>query len=123
MPVTDARLSVGFPHHPKTIMLETKLGPAGPWAFVRLILWVAQNKPDGDLKDMPDEYIEAAAGYQGEPGTLVEALVEVGFMKGKASLRRINDWNAHQPWAANSTDRSKKARDAAKARWQGKSNT
>jgi len=118
MPVTDARLSVGFPHHPKTQKLYRRLGAAGPWHFTVLILWCAQNKPDGDLQGMDDEDIEIAAAYPGEAGELIQTLMDVGFMKGAPTLRRINDWKAHQPWAYHAEDRSEKAREAARARWQ-----
>ena len=118
MPVTDARLSVGFPHHPKTQKLYRRLGAAGPWHFTVLILWCAQNKPDGDLEGMDDEDIEIAAAYPGETGELVSALVDIGFMKGAPTLRRINDWKAHQPWAATHDQRRKAAKIAVNARWE-----
>ena len=121
MPATDIRLAVGFPHHPKTQMLERRLGPDGPYCFIRLLLWCAQNKQDGDLADLSDEYIEMAAGYSGDPGTLVEALHAVGFIKGEESLRRINDWRIHQPWVATAEGRSAKARKAALKKWHGES--
>lgn len=46
---TDARIAVGLPTHPKTKKLLRRLGPAGGWGLVCLIVWVAANRSDGDL--------------------------------------------------------------------------
>ena len=59
----DARISTAFPRHPKTVKLQRRLGATGCGSLVCLFLWVADNRPDGDLSGMSDEDIEIAAGW------------------------------------------------------------
>lgn len=113
----DARISTAFPRHPKTVKLQRRLGATGCWSLVCLFLWVADNRPDGDLSGMSDEDIEIAAGWSGDPNTFVGALVEVGFLDGQDSVRSIHDWVEHNPWAATRGERVAKAKKAAAARW------
>lgn len=41
----DARISTALPRHPKTVMLQRRLGASGCWSLVCLFLWVADNNP------------------------------------------------------------------------------
>lgn len=77
---TDARLSTGLPHHPKTRKLIRRLGESGAWHLVCLFLWVAQNRSDGELEGMDQEDIEIAAGWMGDEGAFFAALVDVRFI-------------------------------------------
>src|SRR5215472_7279954 len=79
----DARISTAFPRHPKTVKLRRRLGLDGCWHLVCLFLWVAENRPDGSLEGMSHEDIEIAAGWTGEAGKFVEALVDVRFLDGQ----------------------------------------
>ncbi len=110
MTVADARISTALPSHPKTKKLIRRLGPSGGWALVCLFLWVASNRSDGGLSGMTDEDIELAADWDGEPGALVTALAEVGFLDGAEGTYSVHDWADHQPWAAGAAFRSAKAR-------------
>jgi hypothetical protein len=107
----DARISTSLPGHPKTVMLERRLGGEACWSLVCLFLWAARNKPSGDLTGMSVEYIEIAAGWKGETGSLYDALVAVGFIdeddEGNAFL---HDWADHNPWASGSDLRQAKAK-------------
>ena len=114
--VSDARLKVGFPHHPKTQKLKRRLGADGTWSLVCLILWAAANRSDGVLSGMTHEDLEIVAGWEGEAGEFVQALVEVGFLDQLDDSLALHDWIEHNPWAFGATERSEKARFAALCR-------
>lgn len=113
----DARISTALPSHPKTKKLRRRLGDGGCWSLVCLFLWTASNRWDGSLADMSDEDIELAADWMGEPGALVKALIEVGFLDGEPGAYMIHDWHDHNPWAASRGQRQQAARDAAARKW------
>ncbi|HEY5850413.1 MAG TPA: hypothetical protein VIT62_06565 [Lysobacter sp.] len=115
----DARLSTGLPAHPKTKRLLRRLGPAGGWFLVRLILWARNSRADGDLDGMTDEDIELAVDWTGEPGAFVKAMAEAGFLDGGDGQHRLHDWADHQPWASGADMRSAKARWNAMKRHYG----
>jgi hypothetical protein len=114
----DARISTAFPRHPKTVKLQRRLGAAGCWSLVCLFLWVADNRPDGDLSGMSDEDIEIAAGWSGDSNAFVAALVAVSFLDGQDGVYSIHDWVEHNPWAPTWGERVAKAKKAAAARWE-----
>lgn len=116
---TDARISVGLPHHPKTTKLLRRLGPGGPWGLVCLYLWAAGTRADGNLAGLTDEDIEIAASWQGDEGAFVAALLEVRFLDGQRGDYRIHDWAEHNPWAAGAPERSMAAKWAALCRQYG----
>ena len=113
----DARISTALPRHPKTVKLQRRLGVSGCWHLVCLFLWVAENRYDGDLKDMTDEDIEIAAGWTGDIGAFTRTLIEVGFIEGDERSRSIHDWAEHNPWAAQRGKRIEAAKIAAGIRW------
>jgi hypothetical protein len=117
---TDARISTGFPAHPKTKKLRRRLGDSGPLACMYLFLWAAANRSDGDLSGLSDEDIELAVDWEGDHGALVAELVAVGFLDGDECSRRIHDWAEHNPWAAGADARSEKARWAALCKQHGR---
>ena len=114
----DARISTATPNHPKTKKLLRRLREAGVLALIYLWLWVADNRWDGDLSGMTVEDVEIAAGWNGEPGALVAALVEVGFLDGEDLRYRIHDWADHQPYVATRASRVQRARELANVRWE-----
>jgi hypothetical protein len=116
----DARISTALPRHPKTIKLARRLGTEGCWSLVCLFLWVADNRPDGDLQKMTSEDIEIAAGWNGEPGSFVSVLAAVRFLDGGAGDYKIHDWAQHNPWAAGRPGRIAAAKLAANSRWERK---
>jgi len=120
MTVADARVKVTLPDHPKTKKLIRKCGQAGAWNLIRLFLFVAANRPDGDLAGMDDDDIEIAADWLGDPGALVAALVEVRFLTGEQGKRAVHDWADHNPWASGSEARSEKSRWAALCKQHGR---
>jgi hypothetical protein len=114
----DARISTALPRHPKTVKLQRRLGAQGCWSLLCLFLWVAENRPEGDLRGMTGEDIEIAANWQGDVGEFVRTLVEVRFLDGQDATYKIHDWAEHNPWAAGRPGRIEKARSAAGARWK-----
>ena len=106
----DIRISVDFYSHPKTKLLEKRLGHSASRSLIILWSWTAKNRPYGDLSGLSDEIIEAAADWPGESGTLVRALCEVGFIDGEIGERKLHDWLIHNPWAAGQEERSNKSR-------------
>jgi hypothetical protein len=113
----DARISTALPRHPKTVKLQRRLGAPGCWSLICLFLWVADNRPDGDLKGMTAEDIEIAAEWPGESGSFVATLSEIRFVDGQAGAYTIHDWVQHNPWAAGRPQRVAVARAAANKRW------
>ncbi len=116
----DARISTALPHHPKTVKLQRRLGAPGCWSLVCLFLWVAENRPDGDLQGMTAEDIEIAASWTGSARDLVRTLAEIRFLDGQEDAYKIHDWAEHNPWAATRPQRTEAAKKAAAARWKSK---
>jgi hypothetical protein len=113
----DARISTALPQHPKTVKLQRRLGASGCWSLICLFLWVADNRPEGDLQGMTVEDIEIAAGWTGETEKFVSTLVEVRFLDGPDGGYQVHDWAEHNPWAATRPERTRSAKKAAAARW------
>jgi hypothetical protein len=133
---TDIRISVEFWDHPKTIKLEKHLGLEAVKSLQILWIWAAKNRPDGVLVNMDDEDVELAAKWSGETGKFTAELVDLNFLesheirKPNVTLTTVNDsfnenqrrcsgvkirysihsWRSHNPWAAESKNRSEKAR-------------
>lgn len=112
----DARISTAFPSHHKTQKVRRRLGIEGCWHLMCLFLWAANSESywHGDLSGMSDEDIEINCGWQGEVGSLVKVLKEVGYLDGEENHRVIHDWADHNPYAAGRgrrIERSRKAND------------
>lgn len=112
----DARISTAFPNHHKTKKLEKRLGTAGAWALVKLFLWVADNRYDGDLSGKTAEDIEICVDWKGDDGQFVNALSEVGFLDGESGSYRVHDWATWNPFAASRAERVERARQNASKR-------
>ena len=116
---TDFRISVTFPAHPKALKLMRRLGDRAFYCLVRLWAFTASNKSKGVLERMDDEDVELAADWQGDPGTFVEALLDLSLLDRDEQGRLcIHDWQEHNAFAAHASERSEKAKKAAEARWQ-----
>lgn len=110
---SDARISIGLPDHPKTKKLIRRFGDGAAWRLVRLFLWAASNRSDGDLTGLTNEDIELAVDWSDQENAFVNALVEVGFLDGEEGAYKIHDWAEHNPWAAGANDRSEASKWAA----------
>jgi hypothetical protein len=113
----DARISTALPKHFKTMKLKRRLGAPGCWSLVCLFLWVADNKPSGDLAGMTDEEIEIIGQWEGAVGGFVNELVAVRFLDGIADARTVHDWQEHNPWAFYRPQRVENAKKAIAIRW------
>lgn len=113
----DVRIATGLRNHRKTKRLKRQLGTEGCWALVCLFLWAGEERWTGDLSGLSDADIEDEAGWEGEPGEFVAALIAVRFMVGEAGTRSIHDWAEHNPYAASKGQRIEKGKRAASARW------
>lgn len=59
-------------------------------------LWASRYAQDGQVRTKdPVRALERAAGWHGEPGRLVQAMREVGYLEPGEDLR-IHDWDDHQ---------------------------
>ncbi|WP_300456657.1 hypothetical protein [Desulfobacula sp.] len=114
----DFRLSVTLPTHPKTIKLMRKAGDRAFYNLIRLWTFATQNRPDGNLKNMDVDDIEIAADWQGDEGAFVGYLVELRFIDQTDGGYIIHDWVEHNEYASHAEDRSKKAKKAARVRWE-----
>lgn len=107
--MADFRIDVGFFRHHKARKLERRLGLEAVMALLRLLAYAAEFRTKGDLSGMTVEDIELSAGWDSEV-PLVPVLVEVGFLEEGPDGFAIHDWQAHNPWVAESEDRSAAAR-------------
>lgn len=117
--MADFRVQAGFFAHPKTIKLQRRCGGDGVLAFLRLWGFCASTpgRSHGDLSDMTVEDVEIAAGWGGELGALVQALVDVGYLDGSEGSFAIHDFVDHQEYLAGKRQRSLSAKRANAIRW------
>lgn len=115
---TDIRLSTEFFRHPKTLKLKRRLGLEGIISLQQLWVWVAQNRPDGNLTGLDSEDIVLAACWEGEEVAFVQTLIDLRWLDvlGDGSLC-LHNWRTRQEYASKSEERKEKARKAADARW------
>ena len=113
MPVSDIRIKVGFPDHPKTKFLVRTCGHEAVTCLLRLWSFAAVYANRGDLGRMNDEQIELAAGWSGEAGILIKTLRDLHWIDGSV----LHDWHEHNPWAFHAKERSERSRKAAKAKY------
>lgn len=106
----DIRIAVDFYTHPKTRMLEKRLGFAASRSLVILWAWAAKNRPYGNLDGLTDEAIEAAAVWEGDDGALISAFIAIGWLDGDEGARELHDWLVHNPWAAGESERADRGR-------------
>jgi hypothetical protein len=113
----DVRLATSLRHHRKLKRLRRRAGAEACWALVCLWMYAGIERWDGELAGLSDADLEEEADWEGAPGALVLALVEVGFLEGEAGSRRLHDWAEHQPFVATRAARIEASRRAANARW------
>ncbi|HUU54491.1 MAG TPA: hypothetical protein VMY87_06170 [Armatimonadota bacterium] len=92
-------MKLGTPEHPKHIHLRSVLGTGAAetsgllehtWHFAAAFAY------RGDIGRWPDEAIEHAAGWAGEPGRMIEAMVECRWLDRHPVHRLVvHDWHDH----------------------------
>ena len=116
--VTDIRLQVTFFTNRKVKLLQRKLGADGVLSLLRLWCYCASNEPDGAMIGWTEDEVECAADWDGMRGAFVSHSLACGLLDPlKDGGYQIHDWSENQPWAAQSTERSARAKAAAIARW------
>ena len=120
---SDIRLAISFRGHRKRKRLRLLLGPGSTDYLIDLWIAVAMSHPNGILYGMDETDIALDAGWEGEPHTLVQALLECGFLEKTAEGYALHDWADHQAYVIHAEKRKMQARKAASSRWQGAANT
>jgi uncharacterized phage protein (TIGR02220 family) len=105
------KVFTNFYTHRKTMRLRASLGDDAFWIVPRLWAYAAENQPDGDFASYTDGEIAGLIGYNKDASSMLQALLQAGFMD---SDRKIHDWADHNGYHQGFSDR---ARAAAKARW------
>jgi hypothetical protein len=80
--------------HPKFLKLEKRVGEGALKALHRLWGHCQGSQRGGRWMNADCEYVEIVCRWQGEPGKLFEAMVEVGFIEKLAKTLVIHDWDA-----------------------------
>ncbi len=114
----DIRLSLEFFDHPKTKKLKKRLGLEGVMALIKLWAWTAGNRPGGVLTGLDVEAVELAADWDGEEGTFVSALLNLGLLDDSDGTFAIHDWEDHQAYASKSEERSRRGAAGAAGKWK-----
>lgn len=115
----DIRLPTNMMTHPKFRKLKRQLGAEGCLAWIALLCWIAENKPDGNLSGLSSEDLEMVVDWAGSK-SLVKALAELKLLDGKPGSFRAHQWKEHQPYVTGRPERIAKARKAANAMWDRK---
>ncbi len=105
------KVACGFFTHRKTLRLRAKIGTDAFWVPPRLWAYAAENQPDGDFSGYSDEEIATLIGYEKDATSMLQALLQAGFLTEK---RVIHDWEEHNSYHKTYSDRAKLA---AKSRW------
>lgn len=121
--ISDIRVSIDFPDHPKHKRLIRKLGLGATNMLLRLWASVAVRRPQGVLTGWDEVDIAEAAGWPEDRDAheLIGALLgdngKPAFLEQVDGVYRLHDWQEHQGWACGAAARSAKAKTAAEAKW------
>lgn len=117
----DIRFSVNFWQQPKTIKLTRKGGLEAVRSLQILWCFCAQERTDGILSGMDIDDIEIAADWRGEPGRLVELLLNGNWLEQlQDDTYALHGWEERQAYVSKAESRKEQARSAAEKRWQKK---
>lgn len=116
---SDIRLQMSFYSNTKVKRLYRELGADGPLSLLFLWLYVAENRPHGELRGMDIEDIAIAAQWPGEAEKFVDCINKLKFLDKKGKLFVVHDWESNNPWAFGAPERKMKAAKAAKVKWGG----
>lgn len=101
----------GFWSHRKTARLRTLLGDDALWIVPKIWSYAAENQPDGDLSGYTSDELAMLIGCPKHAASMLQALQSSGFVD---SDGKIHDWEHHNGYHESY---SKRAKDAANARW------
>lgn len=99
--------------HPKVFDLMARLGIGRPASLgVLTLLWdfVGEQSPEGNVGKFSNGAIATACDWQDDPDTLIQALIDSGFLTQSVEHRLIvNDWPEHcENWVRKKLSRAKK---------------
>ena len=119
---SDFRIHVGLVNHPKLARLERRIGKdAALGHLVRFWTGVAVHRPGGNLDGWDFEDWADVARWSGDPLEFARALIDCGFVDVMTDgSHKVHGWKEHNTWASEANNRSDKAKQAAKARWDRK---
>ena len=116
---TDIRIDVGFLDHWKTETLIAECGVDSVLSLIRIWIFAAQNKPNGQLDGIKTTMIERVAKWRGEGGKLITCLSDLRFLEqDENGVWCLHDWEEHNPYAAHAPGRRERAKRAAAAKYQ-----
>ncbi len=113
----DIRISTSYFNHPKVMKLKDKYGADGIIAHFRLLCFVAEYRPKGNLIGLSNLDIKIASGWAGDADEFVSFLTEVKLLDKLKKCYRVHNWPKRNPYAFYSDERVERARAAAKSRW------
>ena len=115
---TDFRVSCGYFEHPKIQKLGRILGSDGILSHLRLLRFVAVNRPSGELHSMDCLDIALASGFGGDEAVFLAALLDTHLLdEGADGALTVHGWADHNDYATTAPQRKAKAQSAAAARW------
>ena len=115
--MADFRVKDDFLDHPKTKKLARILGEGSILCLLRLWGHATRNKWTGEFTNMDTDDIEIAAGWNGQPGEFLNAILNVGFLEQPGEWFQLHDWEDHNGFAAKAGERKGKAKKASAKRW------
>jgi len=121
--MADFRTNTAFFTHTKTIKLKRAIGSDGVLCLLQLWAYATEHRSRGVLSDMDADDIEIAAGWGGEPGALIQALLNVRFLDEDDGQYSLHNWKERNPYAYHAEDRSTQAKRAIAKRWEQQRNT
>lgn len=113
-------LDLDFIEHRKTKRIVGLLGEGAEVYLLRLWSYCGRfHCEDGVFRDYTNSEIESIAGWKGEPGAMLQAMLRVGWMEcvqqcGQQCVWQMHDWEEHQGHLAAFKVRG---REMAKKRW------
>jgi len=111
-------IDLNYLDHPKVQKLVGLLGEGSELYPIRLWIYCGKyHMKDGRLNGYSEAEIESIAKWRGEHGKMLQALLNVGFVKSDKNGYFIHDWNEHE---GHLQIYKKRGELAAKERWKDK---
>lgn len=115
----DIRLSHKFFSHIKTKRLAKRLGDGAVLGLIKLWTYAAEHFQKGDISELTNDEIAMIAEVDIDPNRFVETLIELRFIDISNGLKKLHEWEKHQPFVYFFEERSRIARQNVEKRWKG----